>query len=298
MSPSAPELLTLRLPDGRQLGVARFGNPTAPALVYQHGFGTSGWGVPPDENLLHQLGLQILAPDRPGVGDSDLDPRLSFESFAADVVFMLDALAVPGPVGVLGWSVGGIYALALAARYPLRVASLQLLSTCLPLNDPAAYGKLSATWKALRWANLRAPGLSLGLASWLSGQWEQDADRTIAWFLRLMQPAEREVVAQPAHRALLREAAVRGFAHGGQGVYYDGQALCRPPQFDLSQIQAATTLWHGTADGVWAPDNIPYLRQRIPGARSRLLAGEGHMLYLRHWPRILAQAQQELGRAG
>ena len=288
-APLLPEPLTICLPDGRHLGLTRYGNPAHRPVVFQHGFGSSGLELPPEAALLARLRLQILAPDRPGVGRSSVYRRLTFPSFADDVAALLDALGLRQPVGVMGWSVGGVHALALAARHPARVAAVQLLSTCLPLGERAAYAHLSWLWKLLRWGQTGFPWLNRTTFLWLSRQWAHHPDRTIDWFIRLMRPAEAAVTGQPAWRALLRDAAVAGFAHQGRGVYDDAQAWCRPPGFRIEDVRAPTRLWHGTADGVWAPDNIPYLAARLGGAPVHRLPGQGHMLYLENWAAILEE---------
>ena len=290
----SPSPLTVVLPDGRTLGLTRYGSPVHPVVVFQHGFGSSGLELPPAPVLLARLGLQILAPDRPGVGDSSVYRRLTFSSFAADVAAALDALEISQPVGVMGWSVGGVHALALAACYPARVAAVQLLSTCLPLGEPASYRHLSRIWKALHWGQMGFPWLNRTAFLWLSRQWARHPDRTIGWFIRLMRPAESDVTAQPAFRAILREAAVQGFAHQGRGVYDDAQAWCRQPGFAIEDVRAPTTFWHGTDDGVWAPDNIPYLASRLPTTKVHMLPGQGHMLYLENWEAILTTMAQQL----
>jgi pimeloyl-ACP methyl ester carboxylesterase len=289
MPAGSPTPLTIRLPDGRRLGLTRYGNPAHRAVVFHHGFGSSSLELPDDAALLARLQLQLLAPDRPGVGQSSVYRRLSFPSFADDVVAMLEALEIREPVGVMGWSVGGVHALALAARHPARVAAVQLLSTCLPLGEPAAYRHLSPTWKLLRWGQVGFPWLNRATFLWLSRQWARHPDRTIDWFIRFMRPAEKAVTGQPVFRALLRNAAVQGFANHGRGVYDDAQAWCRPPGFRIEQVRAPVRLWHGHADGVWAPGNIPYLAGRLGGASVRLLPGQGHMLYLENWPAILEE---------
>jgi len=288
-STSRPEALAVKLPDGRRLGLTRYGNPAHQAVVFQHGFGSSSLELPNDAALLARLELQILAPDRPGVGASDVYRRLTFPSFANDVVAALAALGIAGPVGVMGWSVGGVHALALAACCPARVAAVQLLSTCLPLGEPAAYRRLTRTWQALRWAQTGFPWLNRAAFLWLSRQWAHHPDRTIDWFIRLMRSAERAVTGQPGFRELLRDAAVPGFAHHGRGVFDDAQAWCRRPGFAIEDVRAPTTLWHGTGDGVWAPGSVPYLASRISGAQMRLLPGQGHMLYLENWTAILEE---------
>ena len=235
-----------------------------------------------------------MAPDRPGTGQSSVYRPLTFPSFADDVVAMLDALRLHEPVGVLGWSVGGVHALALAARHPARVAAGVLLSTCLPLGERAVYPHLSWLWKGLLWGQLGFPWLNRATFLWLSRQWQRHPDRTIRWFIRLMFAEEARVTAE--HRALLRDAAVAGFAHHGRGVFDDAQAWCRPPGFRIEDVRAPMRLWHGTADGVWAPDNIPYLAQRLGGASVRLLPGQGHMVYLENWPAILEEMAGMLAR--
>ncbi|SFQ21663.1 alpha/beta fold hydrolase [Hymenobacter arizonensis] len=286
--------LTVRLPDGRRLGFTRYGNPAHQVVVFHHGFGSSSLELPPSVALLNRLKLQLLAPDRPGVGESDVYRRLTFPSFAHDVAAALDALHITGPVGVMGWSVGGVHALAQAACYPERVAAVQLLSTCLPLGEPAAYRHLTRTWKLLRWGQTGFPWLNRTTFLWLSRQWARHPDRTIDGFVLLMRQAEQDVTGQPGFRELLRDAAVYGFAHHGRGVYDDAQAWCRRPGFFIEDVQAPTVLWHGTADGIWGPDNIPYLANRLANARLNLLPDEGHMLYLENWEAILTEMRQLL----
>ncbi|MBH8559939.1 alpha/beta fold hydrolase [Hymenobacter negativus] len=287
MSDCRPTPLTVLLPDGRVLGLARYGSPAHRAVVFHHGFGSSGLELPADAALLARLQLQILAPDRPGVGQSSVYRPLTFPSFADDVVAMLEALEISGPVGVMGWSVGGVHALALAARHPARVVALSLLSTCLPLGEGASYLHLSPYWKGLRWGQLAFPWLNRTTFHWLSQQWAQAPDRTIDWFILGMRPAEARVTAR--FRALLRDAAVAGFANHGRGVYDDAQAWCRPPGFRIEDVRCPVCLWHGQADGVWAPGNIPYLAGRLGGAPLHLLPGQGHMLYLENWAAILEE---------
>ena len=291
----SPTPLTVRLPDGRTLGLTRYGSPAHRAVVYHHGFGTSGRGLPDDAALLARLQLQILAPDRPGTGQSSVYRPLTFPSFADDVVAMLDALEIREPVGVMGWSVGGVHALALAARHPARVAAGVLLSTCLPLGERAVYPHLSWLWKGLLWGQLGFPWLNRATFLWLSRQWQHHPDRTIRWFIRLMFAEEARVTAE--HRALLRDAAVAGFAHHGRGVFDDAQAWCRPPGFRIEDVRAPMRLWHGAADGVWAPGNIPYLARRLGGAPVRLLPDQGHMLYLENWAAVLEEMAGMLGGA-
>lgn len=90
-----------------------------PPVLLLHGLGATGavW-----DGLTSQLDRRLLAPDLPGHGGSPRLPEYTFEALAAAVA---DALDEPGPVAVLGHSLGGVVALELASgRYGLDVSSV------------------------------------------------------------------------------------------------------------------------------------------------------------------------------
>ncbi|MFC7667043.1 alpha/beta fold hydrolase [Hymenobacter humi] len=91
--------------------------------------------LPPAVALLDRLHLQLLAPDRPGVGASSVYRPLTFPSFAHDVAAALEALGIAGPVGVMGWSVGA------CTRWPRRPATQPRWRPC------------SCSAPAYRWAS-------------------------------------------------------------------------------------------------------------------------------------------------
>lgn len=84
-----------------------------------------------------QHALRMIALDLPGHGESDPAPgAASIEEYAAVAAEVLGALA-SGPVIVVGHSLGGSVAIALAARRPDLVRGLVLIASCvkLPLVD-------------------------------------------------------------------------------------------------------------------------------------------------------------------
>src|SRR5438128_7371377 len=87
---------------------------------------------------LQELGgaLRMVALDLPGHGESDPAPAASVEAHAAAVADFLCALE-RGPSVVIGHSLGGSIAIALAARRPDLVRGLVLIASCvkLPLVD-------------------------------------------------------------------------------------------------------------------------------------------------------------------
>lgn len=86
--------------------------------------------------LLTPGAVRMIAVDLPGHGESDPPPGVSVEEYAAVVAEFLFALEC-GPVVVIGHSLGGAVAIALAARHPALVRGLVLIASYvkLPLVD-------------------------------------------------------------------------------------------------------------------------------------------------------------------
>ena len=107
-----------------QLYVAHYGDPDGKPLVLIHGWGmhSSVWN-PLVERLAHYAVTLI---DLPGLGRSaDLIP----DPYSLDAVVELLADVAPEKATWLGWSLGGIAAMAFAEQYPERVSKLVTLAT-------------------------------------------------------------------------------------------------------------------------------------------------------------------------
>jgi len=102
----------LKLPDGRQLCYAEYGDPDGKPVILFHGN--------PNSRLLYGLvpgcpfrpGLHLIAPDRPGYGFSDFYlPGHGVADYPDDIVALADALGID-KFAVFGASGGGPPALA------------------------------------------------------------------------------------------------------------------------------------------------------------------------------------------
>lgn len=74
--------------------------------------------------------------DRPGYGWSSPLPGHRVVDWVADFVEWADLIGLP-PCPVVGWSIGGQLALALAAHCPPRVTSMGVAAGHAPVDDPA-----------------------------------------------------------------------------------------------------------------------------------------------------------------
>lgn len=229
-------------------------SPASRPTVYLHGWGLHGgiW-----QEVRARLGG--LAPDLPGYGDIPGSVPYTAEALADKVAAGLDA-----PVNLVGWSMGGMVALALATRHPARVAKLVLVG-----SSPVFVNGAS-------WDRGLMPEVLAGFAADL----ERDYRATLLRFLALQArggEAAREVVAR------LREAvAARG--EPAPAVLAAGLSLLRAVDLRgaAAQVACPVLVVHGAHDTLCPVAAGEWLAARIPGARLALHPGASHAPFISH----------------
>jgi len=240
---------------GHKVRYVRMGQ--GPPLVLLHGFASSiySWS-----ELIPELAKQhtVVALDFPGFGGSEVPPHLSREDFPPVVTGLLDRLRL-SRASLVGNSMGGAVAAAVAARQPDRVDRLVLV-------DSAGFIQRSqGPWI------LRVAGTRLG-SSVLEG---------LPVRRRLTVSALHQVFADPSRvtpekvdeylAPLIRPGVARAMASLLAGADdSDFPALAR-------QIRAPTLVLWGDKDA-WIPvAQADLFVAAIPGARKVVLAGCGHV---------------------
>lgn len=122
--------------------VREAGDPAAPVLVLVHGNVSSSVFF---DDLIEELAsdFHVLAPDFRGYGDSErkaIDATRGMADLSDDVVALLDALEIEGPVDLLGWSAGGNVVLQVAIDHPERVRRLVLEAAGSPFGFGGSTG--------------------------------------------------------------------------------------------------------------------------------------------------------------
>ncbi len=124
--------------DGLQLAYERWGDPEAPAVVLLHGFTADSRSWAQVANAISGEYF-VLAPDLRGHGLSAVPAgpeRCGIEAFAADVIALLDHLALD-LCALVGTSFGGMVALQAALAHPERFAAIVLSDTSGAYSHPA-----------------------------------------------------------------------------------------------------------------------------------------------------------------
>jgi len=270
---------------GGQLHVRESGPEGAPAVLLVHGLG--GQMSHFDYGLAEQLAqsFRVVVVDRPGSGHSLRDEMTSADvsTQAAALALLIDTLALGRPT-VVGHSLGGAIALALAVEHPASVGALALVAplTHAPETAPQVFKALTieTRWvrKLFAWT-LATPGAIVG---------------------------SKKVLAA----VFAPEQAPADFAVKGGGLH-----SLRPSQFlaassDLQAIPLRMPLVQGRYAELALPLSVLYGRQdaildwrengqalvdKVPGARLELVDG-GHMLPVTQ-PQVVADFVERAARA-
>jgi len=241
------------LPDGRVLSGLRWGD-AAPELVFLHGGAQNAhtW-----DTVLLALDRPALAIDLPGHGHSDFRPDQWYGPAhnAEAVVSMIEAHC-PAPVVLVGMSLGGLTANAVAANRPDLVRSLVVVDVTPGVNSDKA-------------ADIHA--FIAGPQSFPS--FKEIFDRTVEFNPTRSVASLRRGILHNAHRQ-------------GDGSWvwnYDRRALTdieMPDMGDLWEDVSAVTcpyvLVRGGVSPVVDDDDVAELLRRQPEATVELVPDAGH----------------------
>lgn len=240
-------------------------DPSLPTVVFLHGAGMDHtvWSLH-DRWFAHH-GHNVLAPDLPGHGRSSGGPLATIAEMADWTSALLDAAGAV-TAKLIGHSMGSLIALELAARHPAKVSSLALIGAAATMTVGPDLLKAAE-------AN------------------NHDAvDMVSIWGL--------------GHQAELGGSLAPGlWMHGGaqriverckEGVLFNDLSACNAYQNAIAAaatIKVPVTLVLGERDMMTPAKAGRALAVALPGSRTVVLAGAGHMMMAERPDELLAALQ-------
>ena len=285
----APESRTVRTADGRVTGYYEFGDPRGTPVVALHGTPACGAGFAWAEQPARARGVRLLAPDRPGIGESSpWEPGQGaiVDDYPPMLRAFADALGL-STFPVIGYSGGGPYALAVADALPDRIAATAVVSGAGQVGEWATVDDFESTDRRLTRLAHRIPALAGAVLS-VSARAARVAPKTALRFAQIeMSASDRAIMAKfPSARAALA-VFTQSCPRGTAGVVDDYAALGRRWGFRVEKIAVPVHCWHATADPIVPLRHTEELVRRIPGARLSLWEREGHLAIVEHIGEVL-----------
>jgi len=276
--------MSVQLPDGRSVGLSGYGDPTGAPMFLFHGTpGSSEYlGLVDEPSRAH--GVNVLAPDRPGMGRSDPHPLPSAAAYVDDVAAIADSLGL-SRFPVAGHSGGGPFALACGALLGDRVTSVATIAGGAPLDTPAVRDSLppddARVLRLLEEGKEGSIRRQLRVLGFLQ--------RYLPW---LAQAVFRRQV-DPSDVPLLDRTTIKGFAaglaQGPDGAMADYRILAtkRGWGFEPADIAVPVHIWQGEEDRMALPIQAHTLSEMMPQAELHLIPGAGHLAIFAHFGEIL-----------
>ena len=220
-----------------------------------------GWGANHHvfDDLMPRLPAEwvVCAPDLPGHGDAPFVQPFDIEA-AADAV----AAQIDTPADILGWSLGGLVALYLAARHSDKVRSLCLTASFARLTADEDYPE-----------GLAAPALGK-----MVGAFRSDYAKHIKQFLQLQLLHTHD--ADGIIGRILPDLARCGTPSALQ------EALDAAERADarrlLDKIDVPVLLVFGGKDAITPPRMGEYLHRHLKGSRLVVMEKAAHAPFLSH----------------
>jgi pimeloyl-ACP methyl ester carboxylesterase len=264
-------------PDGRTLEVKIAGPEGGQALI-------AHTGTPDAGSLRRQAleegakrGLRQVSYARPGYAGSDRHEGRSIADCAADVGTIADALGIER-FHTLGWSGGGPHTLACAALLPDRVIAAATIAGAAPHDQDLDWteGMGEENIEEIGLAAKGADALTPYLDRMVEEIRESTADDLLALLGDLVSPPDRAALtgeyAAESHASLLEAVST-----GIWGWLDDDLAFVRSWGFGLDEIRVPVSIWQGREDRFVPLSHGEWLAANVPGARSNLVEGEGHI---------------------
>lgn len=264
----------LTLPDNRRLAYAEYGNPNGRPLLYFHGGGSSR--LEPlllGDEVFSRLGLRVIAPDRPGIGQSDFQAKRGFSDWVKDVEALADGLRLD-KFSVLGISAGGGYAAVCAAKSPERLRAVVIASGAWQMDTIDKLPRFNR-W---RWILMKQfPLLRRGSLKVMQRSLNSSPEKLLASLKPHLPPSDYTVLESPDRMEVYRQIAIEALRSGTRGSVWDTQLYLRKWDFSLDEIQMPITLFYGEQDRNVPLDLARRVAESLPQAQLRILPNEGHI---------------------
>ena len=273
------------LPDLRRLAYAEYGDPNGRPLFFFHGFPGSRYEAALGAGEAAARNIRIIAPDRPGSGLSDYQPRRRILDWPHDVVRLADTLGIER-FGVAGISGGGPYAAACAYAIPERLTGAAIISGVGPFDAPGATDGMSRQNRAIFWLASKASWLTFPPLFILSRAVRGSPDRLAKQMMTSMPESDRELLRDPAIQEMFVRDAREAVRPGLRGAMQEASMYARPWGFRLQDIRMRVHVWQGGKDTNVPPSMGRWQAKAIPDCVFTFYEDEGHLLGLRHLPDI------------
>ena len=258
-----------------RISLREFGARDGRPLFFFHGWPGSGAQAVLLDDAAKKFGFRVLAPDRPGIGESPVDPGRRLLDWPPLVRALAAESGFPR-IAILGVSGGGPYALACAWALPDIVSTVSVVCGAPPIAELHEDGGLHPAYRFLLRLFRRRPHF----VHWLFSRarplmfW-RDAQEFLAP-LRILLPRPDAAALDDRRNFSAVFDCQRDAFRNVDGLFADAALYAAPWGFAPEEIRAPVQFWHGREDRNFHFSLAEDLAARIPSATLRVVENAGH----------------------
>jgi pimeloyl-ACP methyl ester carboxylesterase len=272
------------LASGRRVGVSEFGDPNAERVIVLSHPAPGSSVFDPDPAVTAGREVRVIALDRPGYGESELDEPISVARAAEDIAEYLAAQKI-STVGAAGWSAGGRIVLALAAAHPDLVDRVAVIASPAPDDGVPWVGERRPLLDALAALPPKEAFTTfLGQFNQFFGE-HPTAESQLG---QLQTPGVDDGMTEVGTQRVL-EMLHHAMAQGNAGAVADIISyMLLDLGFSLDDVRAKTLLLYGGADSIIGGAHGRWYQKHLADARLEMVPNAGHLLMIGAWDRVLS----------
>lgn len=266
---------SITLQDGRKLTYYELGDPNGKPVFNCHGGLVNGLDIAYAHAAAKKAGIRIISPNRPGIDGSSFVKNRKLLDWPSDIVELADYLDIR-EFAVIGWSMGGQYALACAFTLPNRVSKVIMIAGCIELDKRKNFAELNPLDKRFSRMGHKHPFFARKVykSMWLMARFMPILWRKLS--IKSLSVADNKVILnEPVNNFSLPMAKALKYT---KAMIEEYNVFIAPWRFELIQVQVPVEIWQGTADtlvpSVWAEKT----HSCLPHSNLHLLEGQGHFL--------------------
>jgi len=226
--------------------------------------------------------------ERPGFGWSDPKPNITFLEFAADVEQLMQHLAVER-FGVMGYSAGSPWALAVAYKMPDKITNVAVISSLAPRNAPKNTQGMPAIFKLAYFLASKAPSVLASIVKQTAGDYQKNPVKAGRTDFGRYHKADYELYTKAEYEELFLRSAMEIYSHphGWVAEAHEYRLWCLPWGFELKDIQSRVGVWHGKLDRGTTRNMSKFLTSQLPNNQQFFIEDCGHLIFFSQYEEIV-----------
>jgi pimeloyl-ACP methyl ester carboxylesterase len=260
---------------GERLLIQEWGPLDKPVVLLVHGFPGCAEHAKLMSGTPYWNSFRLIAMDRPGYGQSDVQKKITPLKFAQQIKDLLDEKEIH-QVYIISVSGGAPFSLALAYLLKDRVRKLISVGGIAPLTLKT-FNFLNTQQKKTWFLRNFVPEPILKLA--LNRVWQKGMDKIDEFLFTDMDsfsPYDRKVLEDPNLGPMLVETTKAALSQGAGGVLGDLKVYSKSWGFPLNNVDCPITLWHGREDDIVNYMFAEDMKKRLPQAQLHFVPQQGH----------------------